>query len=583
VEYRMDQPKGEDFRKSLGIMIGEFADVHKAQDPAVAQSMMIALAKVNSKKLTRAEMQTLMVSVGIASIMFDPLGTNVRLATIRKIQRRQMYIAGRALAVRRYDRKYIIYAPLRLGGNAQRYFLAEHVLSLVRELSYYLNISTRAGRVARAKVVAAKISKDRSDTITIKDAVHKLAVCGLHLRDRNEEIISRILDFMASSSLRGFQASNKRPDLINWTQETDPAVETVEYLTRFSFDSQTAQKLRQIYDKVEPDGIVQLKTYTQFMNAIIKDLEVDIQGWSEILEDQEIRDMHRAVQWAGDSFVQDWRNSWEVQVQYETSEGTVKKSVCPMVPEDGLIHSGCPKGIVNIRRAVLERYRKMPKCEITNGNLCDMGERYSDGSFNRDTSECGFAIVFSKSAIQDKFSPNLIISKRLPNFLGTQRSTINIAETEAMAIAVEKEIMVTEAHIWTDSQVAKGVSDPKQFSSIRVAMREPFSFQRWRVQHHRSYIQTQSSDQRINDARASLSSIEPTAVLILEARARREQLSQLEPKKAIVSKIECAPVSWVPSHQKDNQDADPDQIVKDGNDCADRFEKVPLAFKCIYV
>ena len=43
MEYRMDQLKGEDFRKSLGIMIGEFADVHKAQDPAVAQSMMIAL------------------------------------------------------------------------------------------------------------------------------------------------------------------------------------------------------------------------------------------------------------------------------------------------------------------------------------------------------------------------------------------------------------------------------------------------------------------------------------------------------------------------------------------------------------
>ena len=55
----------------------------------------------------------------------------------------------------------MVFAPPNLGGNGQRYLLAEHVVSLVRELTYFLNSDSEAGKGARNRLFAAKLSTGR--------------------------------------------------------------------------------------------------------------------------------------------------------------------------------------------------------------------------------------------------------------------------------------------------------------------------------------------------------------------------------------------------------------------------------------
>ncbi len=89
-------------------MLGERADVHEAQDPLVQRKIHLALSRVAAKKLSRIEMQTLMTSVGLSAILYDPISTNAWLKTIRSAQRRPINISGRALGIRPKDRKFMV-------------------------------------------------------------------------------------------------------------------------------------------------------------------------------------------------------------------------------------------------------------------------------------------------------------------------------------------------------------------------------------------------------------------------------------------------------------------------------------------
>ena len=60
IEKSMSRLKDEECQKSLGIILGEKANVHRFQDPIVQRKIHAALSRVAGKKLSRIEMQTLM-------------------------------------------------------------------------------------------------------------------------------------------------------------------------------------------------------------------------------------------------------------------------------------------------------------------------------------------------------------------------------------------------------------------------------------------------------------------------------------------------------------------------------------------
>ena len=65
------------------------------------------------------------------------------------------------------------------------------------------------------------------------------------------------------------------------------------------------------------------------------------------------------------------------------------------------------------------------------------------------------------------------------------------------------------------------------------------------------------------------------ASLVEEANNRHEQLNIIKNgKKSSISNIFPGPVSWCPSHQQQKGlPPDPDEVVRDGNDAADRYAK----------
>ena len=103
-----------------------------------------------------------------------------------------------------------------------------------------------ARRSAQARWHAA--NQENGDTADnfIREAVVKLAICGIHVRDRNEELVSRILDYMASYRSRSNRVSKLKPELANWLQPNEPSPEVVKHLCRFSFNSDTARRLRTV-------------------------------------------------------------------------------------------------------------------------------------------------------------------------------------------------------------------------------------------------------------------------------------------------------------------------------------------------
>ena len=143
---------------------------------------------------THPNKHTPLTSVGLTAILYDPISTNASLQVLRSAQIRQVALSNKAVGVRKFDRQFGTFAPKHLGGCAQRYLVAEHVVALVRELSFFLNCISVAGEMARARFSAAKCANGRKFANSVRDAIHKLAVCGLHNRDRGEEVILRVLD-----------------------------------------------------------------------------------------------------------------------------------------------------------------------------------------------------------------------------------------------------------------------------------------------------------------------------------------------------------------------------------------------------
>jgi hypothetical protein len=388
-ETSIGRLRGNTSQKSLGIMLGETADVHEWQDPVVSRKIHAALSRVALKRLTRIEMQTLMTSVGLTSILFDPLGTNARLQTIRAAQRRMMQIASRSFAFRQSDRKLNLYCPVALGGNAQRYLIAEHVVALVRELTYYLNSPVVAGECALARYHAAKIT-DCIEEISnfIREAIHKLAICGIHIRDRDEELISRILDFMASWRSRPDGVTDLKPEFASWLQPEDPPQEVVNFLTKFSFDSRTASRLRQIFSSCLQKTMDQKVAVQEFAKCIVEDLIRNRSEWDSFLSDNEIGAMHRAVKWAVESMLQDWKNCFMVYWK-DSVDGNQLQAYCPEFPDDGYMHTAGEEGAFNVQNAVLKTYRNMPSEESSSTKLSEGRECYTDGSYNPDTGSIG--------------------------------------------------------------------------------------------------------------------------------------------------------------------------------------------------
>ena len=148
----MERIRGDGFNKSLGIIVGEFAEVHQIQDAHVSRKIDSALSRVASKRgLTKIEMETFMSAVGNASVLYDVLSSNCSLYIIRRAMKRQIAIISCAFGIRRSDRKAVLFAPVRLGGNAQRYLMCEIVCNLVRELIYFLNSFITSGLLAQTR------------------------------------------------------------------------------------------------------------------------------------------------------------------------------------------------------------------------------------------------------------------------------------------------------------------------------------------------------------------------------------------------------------------------------------------------
>ena len=194
-----------------------------------------------------------------------------------------------------------------------------------------------------------------------------------------------------------------------------------------------------------------------------------------------------------------------------------------------------------------------------------------------DTGDCGWAAVFASSSAQEKFSPGLIVMKRMPNNSGTYSNSNNSAEVEAVVCTVGLKLLVPNCHIFTDSQVAKSVSDPKKFRSVREEKRECFAAQRERISDHRKLLEKSSQEEKFVMARAGLGTRHQTTGFFLDAKHRHSTLLGYEGNNSIISDIKTNPVSWSPAHQKEKKlKPDPDEIVRDGNDIADQLAKASL-------
>ena len=137
-----------------------------------------------------------------------------------------------------------------------------------------------------------------------------------------------------------------------------------------------------------------------------------------------------------------------------------------------------------------------------------------------DTGDCGWAAVFASSSAQRKFSPGLIVMKRMHNSSGTYSNSNNSAEVEAVVCSVGLKLLVPNCHIFTDSQVAKSISDHQEFRSDRVAKRECFAAQRERISDHRNLLEKSSQEEKFVMARAGLGTRHQTTGFILDANHR---------------------------------------------------------------
>ena len=408
-----------------------------------------ALSRVASKRgLTKIEMETFMSAVGNASVLYDVLSSNCSLYIIRRAMKRQIAIISRAFGIRWCDRKAVLFAPVRLGGNAQRYLMCEIVCNLVRELMYFLNSLITSGLLAQTRYFAAKLKDADKDTNFIREAIHKLAECGMHVRDRDEELLSRVLDFLASSRSKRNDAFSDKPDFVNWSQVENPPPEVVKYLIRFSFDSETACRLREVQDNFWESCDEEMRSVDELAKAFINDIDTNKDIWSNILDKDELEVLPKAVNWAVNAMKQDWKNCWEVVVRKFSKEGFTDISICPRMPSDGIMHYATEEGLKNLRAAVQQRYKLMPKDPWSGVSLLEGKERYTDGSYDQDKGNCGWALVCGKSSIQlsqetdsnedwlnsgfqpQKFEPDIALLKRLPRHSGTQPCTINCGVSE---------------------------------------------------------------------------------------------------------------------------------------------------------
>ena len=174
-----------------------------------------------------------------------------------------------------------------------------------------------------------------------------------------------------------------------------------------------------------------------------------------------------------------------------------------------------------------------------------------------------------------KFEPDIALLKRLPRHSGTQPCTINFAEVEAVMTSVECVEWVEESQTFSDSQVAKSISDAPQDMSARVAMREPFGPQRSRMEIHRKFLKSVSSMELAKLTGIGIRQLSNVETLKLDAQHRRRQLEQIQgEKKSIISWKSPNPVSYIPSHQDEKKlDPDPDEIAQQGNNAADGLAK----------
>ena len=276
-----------------------------------------------------------------------------------------------------------------------------------------------------------------------------------------------------------------------------------------------------------------------------------------------------------------------------SKEGFSDSTICPRMPPDGIMHFASEEGQANLRAAVQQRYKLMPKDPWSGVSLLEGNEKYTDGSFDQDKGNCGWALVCGKSTIQlsqeadsnedwqntgyqpQKFEPGIALLKRLPMHSGTQQCTINFAEVEAVMTSVECVEWVEESQTFSDSQVAKSISDAPQDMSARLAMREPFGPQRSRMEIHRKFLKSVSSMELANLTGIGIRQLSNVETLKLDAQHRKRQLEQIQKeKKSIISWKSPNPVSYIPSHQDERKlDPDPDEIAQQGNNAADGLAK----------
>ena len=170
------------------------------------------------------------------------------------------------------------------------------------------------------------------------------------------------------------------------------------------------------------------------------------------------------------------------------------------------------------------------------------------------------------------------LSKRIPTRSGTSAASNNTAEVSAVVKSVEMAKHVTGRQTWTDSIVAKSVSDKGTLPSIRQAMREIHAAERYRTESHREGLN--------NKSRTGQPPLDEHVQYEQEqASLRQERLKELckkgSNKKSVLSDQTISPVSHLPAHQdKKNIEGDPDLMGREGNIAADLNANTARSFSC---
>jgi hypothetical protein len=72
-----------------------------------------------------------------------------------------------------------------------------------------------------------------------------------------------------------------------------------------------------------------------------------------------------ATKWAAKMMFSDWQNCFKVYWKDVSVQGDQLTSFCPNFPDNSIMHTGDSRGNENVRKAVVEAYRNIPKDQLS--------------------------------------------------------------------------------------------------------------------------------------------------------------------------------------------------------------------------